>query len=230
MREILNQKKGLGPWLLTEETLTKIDSLMVKAYEDFVELAESSNKNYTKKLTIWFSNGSKVEFKSFREVLMSESFSNQIPEEFEYVIEVGVNKINIEFHTKWLNYFQYYILCEDKDRENNIIYDMKSIYSAEKPKLFFSVASMLRFLSFAFYILLLYGLNSIYNLHYEIPNNKVIKNKAYQILSKDSLQQEDYFELIKYNTIYNFKLYKLIEDDNSKNISEKYGTIYIYGT
>jgi hypothetical protein len=232
MQEIINQKRGLGPWLLSEETLAKIDSLMDKAYIDIVDWVKRtdkkySNENYTKKLTIWFENGTKFEFQSFKEVSMSDNFSNQEPFKFEYIIEVGHNRVNIELNTDLLKHFQYNITCEDKSIENNIVYDMRNIYSAEKPEIISVIASMIGIFSFVFYFLLLLLLSNIYTLHYEIPNENAIKNKVYQILLKDSLQQEDYFEIIKYTSIQDFKLYRLIENDDSKRLSNRYDIIFL---
>jgi len=85
---------------------------------------------------------------------------------------------------------------------------------------------------FLFYFLLLLLLSFVFVAQYNNPHDEAIKNKIYQILSKESLQQDDYFELIKYKTIKDYKFYSLIDNDlldtaNLRNLSKLFDKIFI---
>jgi hypothetical protein len=217
-----------GPWLLSEETLTKIDSLMEKAFIDFNALAEEQNekKSYSiikKSLSIWFDDDKAVDFESFREAIVSDSISNQKPVKFEYVSQVSSNRLNINLNANTDN-LEYYINCEDESIRNNLCYDMQKIYSAEKPKLFFSIASVFRGFSFVFYILIFLVTALIMSNHLDDPFMNT-KEKVHQILLKDDLQQEDYFEIIRYSMIINYKFYDLAIPNNPNNLAKIYNKI-----
>jgi hypothetical protein len=220
----INERKDSGPWLLTEETLIKIDSLMEKAYGDLIKWENRSDENYrseihTKTLTIWFKNKAEVKFQSFKEAFISEDFSNQNPFKFEFNIEVGINKINIELNSGWFNnYFQYFINCNN-NIEDNIIYEMYKIYSIEKPKKLPTLTNKISFWSFLIYLLMYIILSNVIVSRYNTSYEKMIRNYVYQILSKENLQQEDYLEIIKYTTIKNYKFYDLIEGSDALNVS-----------
>ena len=229
-----------GPWLLSEETLLKFDSLMENAFNTFNVLIEkdpSQKQNFLsscdseKKLSIWFDDREEEQFNSFKEAIISDSCSISKPVKFKYVTEVWSNRVIIELDSKGDNYFRYYINCEDDTIKNNINYDMQQIYNAEKPKAFFSYASIMGGTIFLFYFILFLPLFFAFDIKYNNPHNEAIRNKIYQILSKESLQQEDYFEIIKYMTIKEYKFYNLLENDlldtsNLRNLSKLFDKIF----
>jgi hypothetical protein len=226
------QKTDKGPWLLSEDALKTIDSIMEKAYNDFINLGEKREGDYPNKLTnrkiltVWFNDDIKTEVNSFKEIFISETYSKLKPIKFEYAIEVGYNRVNVELNGEWSNsYFQYYVNCNDNNIENNIIYDIQNIYNVEKPKRFFIIASKIGPISWLAYFLILMVMVAVLNSKYQTPINNVIKNKLYTILSKDNLDQNDYFEIIKYTTIYNFEFYTLIENEKAKEILNIYNKI-----
>jgi hypothetical protein len=240
-KSVSNKEENLiGPWLLTEETLIEFDSLMEKYFNDFKVLTESNPiykniplyNNPQKILTIWFNVDEKMEFNSFKEAIVSDSCSNKKPIKFEYISEVGSNRVIIELESQKINYFKYFVNCSDDTIKNNIIYDMQKIYNIEKPKPFFSYASVIGGTIFLIYILLFLILLYIYVDQSQKSFDKAINNKIYQILSKDDLQQEDYFEIFKYTTIKNNKFYSLLDDDilitdNSKKFSGLFNKIIL---
>jgi hypothetical protein len=219
-----------GPWLLSEETLIKIDILMEKGFSEFNALIKKQNKEKSyltnkKTLTIWFNNGTEEDFKSFKDAIVSDIYFDQKPVKFEYVLEVSSNRLNIILDSKY-DVFGYYINCEDVNIRNNLCYDMQQIYFADKPNLFFSFASLFRGLSFLFYFLIFVLTIIIMT----IPINSSLKNtkeKLHQILLKDDLQQEDYFEIIRYSTIINNKFYDLAipNNNNQENLTKLFDKI-----
>jgi hypothetical protein len=234
----IKEDNRIGPWLLSEETLIKLDSLMEKSFNDFkmlIEVKPEHNFLYDslkKTLTIWFSDEDEIQFNSFKEAIVSDKFSNRKPIKFEYVSEFMSNRVSIILDSTKNNYFGYYINCKDDATKNNIIYDMQQIYNSERPKTFFSLASIISSYIFPFYIILLGILLLIFSDQYIGSYNKAIDNKVQQILSKGDLQQEDYFEIVKYTTIKNFKFYNLLDDDllkiyNTRNLSNLYGKIIL---
>ena len=211
-----------GPWLLSEETLIKIDTLMEKAFIDFNVLIKKQNEERSylankKSLTIKFNNDTEENYNSFKEAIVSDTYSNQKPVMFEYISEVSSNELIIKLDSVYNDSFGYYINCEDVSIRNNLCYDMKQIYFADKPKLFFSFASILRGYSFLFYILILFLTIIIMVFQFDDSFRKT-KETLHQLLLKDDLQQEDYFEIIRYSTIINHKFYDLaIPNDNNNN-------------
>jgi len=162
--------------------------------------------------------------------LLLESYSKQKPIKFEYIIEIGSNKINIELNTNgFKNYFSYYIHCENEDIEDNITYEMQKIYSVEKPSKILQIASIIGSFSFFIYFLLFILVVYIVSSRINAPFDKAIKNNIYQILLKDNLQQEDYFEIFKYTTIHKYKFYNLIKYDDTRGIYDKILVYYLIG-
>jgi hypothetical protein len=233
-QKMINQRKSNGPWLLSEETLIKMDSLMTESYDDLAKCRVKPDGNYygdsnTKTLTIWFKNVSDVSFRSFKEALVDERFFNKMPIKFEYTVKVGDDKISIALDSSWMcNDFQYYIQCKDHNTENNILYAMDKIYSVEKPKALPMLTSKIGKLSFLIYFILLLLLCTTINYRLTAPFNHTIKSKIYQILLKEELQQEDYFEIIKYTAIKDLGIYDLIDGSDTKKASKIYGAILLY--
>jgi hypothetical protein len=157
----VRQRDDKGPWLLSEETLLKIDEIMERAYDDFARIGEKSetstysNEIPVIKLTIWFMDEIEAEFKSFKEAIVSGSYSKLKPIRFEYKLSLRSNRVNLELNSSPSG-FEYYINCDDDNIENNIIYEIHKIYSAEKPKTFFIITSAFGFSSFLLYFLILF--------------------------------------------------------------------------
>jgi hypothetical protein len=226
MRKVnLKENNIMSPWLLSEEVLSKIDSLMEKAYCDFNTLVKDRPYITKKKLlTIWFKDGTEENFQSFREAMVSFNNSNQNPVKFEYVSEVSLNRINIKLDATKYDCFGYYINCEDVNINNNLCYDMQQIYFNEKPKWFFSVASLIRGYSFLFYFLIFLATFAIMILQLEDPF-KNTKERIHQILLNENLQQEDYLEIIKYSTIINYNFTDLAIPNNQSNLTKQFSNI-----
>ena len=200
----IREQADYGPWLLSEETLIKIDTIMIKAYDDFIAFEDISNttqnkKYYYKKLTIYYKNEINVSYKSFKEAIVSEDISLLKPIKFEYIIEVDNNKFYIELNSE-KDYFQYYIYCKNDEIEDNLIYEMKNIYIKEKPKKIFSIFSRIGLWSWLINICILSIMANVISNVNNTPIQKHIENKIYQLLIKEEISDDDYKDIIKYIT------------------------------
>ena len=232
-KEKKRQRMDCGPWLLTEETLENIDTVMEKAYNNFSGLRKITDEECynlrEKSLRIWFNNNTNAEFQSFKEFSISDAYSNLKPIKFKYEIDSLFNKINIELTDDWPNgCFQYYVRCEDSNLEDNLIYDIYKIYTTARPSKLIMATSKIGILSWVIYLLLMLLIGYIQNSQYQTPIKNMMKAKIYQILSKEKLSQEDYFEITKYTIIDNFKFYDLMENDELRNVRNKFNQISVY--
>jgi hypothetical protein len=227
------QRSDKGPWLLTEETLEKFDAVMEKAYNYFSDLKKKDDERYssnlTKSLRIEFNDGTSADFDSFKEFSVSKINLSLRPVQFKYEIDFSSNKINIELSEEWsTRSFQYYIRCEDNTMEDNLIYEINKIYTAERPNKLIMLISKIGLYSWFFYFIFLIVIIAVNSGQYQAPINNMIKTKIYQILSKDELVKEDYFDIIRYKTIYDLHLYTLMENEELAIVRNKINTIFNY--
>jgi len=227
------QRSDKGPWLLTEETLEKFDAVMEKAYNYFSEVKKKDDERYysylKKHLRIGFNDGTTADFDSFKEFSVSKINPRLRPVQFKYEIEFSSNIINIELSEEWpTRTFQYYIRCEDDTMEDNLIYEVNKIYTAERPNKLIMLISKIGLFSWLFYFIFFIVIVAVNSDQYQAPINNMIKTKIYQILSKDELVKEDYFDIIRYKTIYDLHFYTLMENEELAILRNKINTIFSY--
>lgn len=206
LKDIKNQN-SIGPWLLNEECLLKLDELFDSVYQQLLtfENEKSAASSYLgefrqiKYVEIVYKSGNKNKYDCFEDAIYDAEHKNDLVISFEYLVAVKYNELqlSVKKNNRNISYLEWFGNISESQIRSRFEHSINKLLQQEWPSFFRQIAHLMGVLSW-----LILGVILLFELFlsvttYSINFNNSLKRDIIELVSKTDLTNQELSKLIR---------------------------------